>query len=874
MMLTTKYQTLCGSIAKLSSATSQPKLIDYCYTSRIIVIIGELETLRPLEMFFIFHFRQITRCYIFETISRFQSVEKTILLVEAVPIRRILIVQKLSAFKAFKMQYSVHYHIVFLNLLIVFVVSEDQNVTAQSVDLAERKVLSLKNVRYPILQSNVTVNSDVKQPFQINADAEQIFLPIVPRNYHPDRVLERLETTNKEYRPYLLDFSAYILKPFEFDYTKVLAQARNIGRQISHPTADPAILQHNEPNLRRPEGSSSHSSSINGIVSVSKPSAVTQSFGSSSGDQQIVDTYESGQTPHFEGLHRVPQYYRKYIHVVLLIYMNSCMLILFHLTSEYDNFNGNTEFKPYNVKTATSRPHTSQFHLNIGEIKQHGGSEPPRAEQLIRPFHAEPMIQFDRPNINAAPVGYSFYDEMRHKSESPNFSEHGATTLTTLTDEYPSSTLKPLIHKFAYVTTQRPYLTTAKTTETSTENNAATTTKQTDNPDYNRYTFDATTTDQPYDDSTTTHRNSKYNKNDDDNKSYSGKHTQSTEDPYSSEYTEDPSFLKEFSLDDYKNSEESQDDRPSFKGFTSQSNGRKKSKFKPSKGSRSQYTRFSSENEKGRPYFEKEVSTNEKPSRKNKYLLRNRHTTQAPQTTTEAEYDEESDDRPSTEALDDDYTYREIKTYTDSFGSKPGKSYNKFSQIKVIRQDRTTTERPSYRNHNKENRFKPASSKYSTVTEIAPTVNSKKNSEKKSYKNTDKKLNKQKTNNKLSRGKVKFLYDEELYHPEESRVVSSVYKQNGLMIRNDLDQAPSYRSPLQGYHQPFPHRQQLNAITSTTTNSPYEAPSPTNNPFLFASQPLVEYLSLKNERPKPVNTSKSRGAATVRHQPEEKRYFQ
>lgn len=566
---------------------------------------------------------------------------------------------------------------------------------------------------------------------------------------------------------------------------------------------------------------------------------------------------------------------------------------LFYSTSEYDNFNGNPEFKEYQVKTATSKPHSAQFHLNIGEIKQHGGLEPPRAERLIRPFHAEPMIQFDHPNINSAPVGYSFYDEMRHKSESPNFNEHGATTtLTTLTGEYPSSTLKPLIHKFAYVTTPRTYVTSSKTTDSSTENNSATTTKQTDKPDYIRYTFDVTTTDQPYDELTTTHRNSKYNNGNDDNdndeyndnESLSGKYTQSTEGPYNSEYTEDPSFFKEFSVDDshYNNSEESQDEKSTFKGFTSQRNKPKKSKskFKPSKGSRSHYTRFSSENDRGRPYFEKLVSTTKKPNRKNKYSSRNRHTTtQAPITTTEAEYDSESGDLPnSSETLDDDYTYREIKTYSDSFGSKPGKSYNKFSQLKVIRQDRTTTERPShqkeYRNHSKENRFKPASSKYSTVTEIAPTATSKKNSEKNSHKNTEKKLNKQNSNNKLSRGKVKFLYDQETFHPEESRIVSSVYKQNGLMIKHDLDQSPSYRSQVQGYHQPFPHRQQLNAITSSTTSSPYEAPSPTNNPFLFASQPLVEYLSLNNERAKPVNTSKTRRPAPVPHQPEEKRYFQ
>lgn len=206
------------------------------------------------------------------------------------------------------MQCSVHYQIVLLNLLIVLVASDDQNVT-QSIDVAERKVLSLKNVRYPILQSNVTINSDAKQPFLINTDAEQIFLPIVPKNYHPDRVLERLETANEEYRPYLLDFSAYILKPFKFDYTKVLAQARDIGRQISHPTADPAIGQYHQPNSK-PESSSSQSSSINGIVAVSKPSAVTRNYGS--GDQQNFGAYETVQTPHFEGLHRVPEYYRKY----------------------------------------------------------------------------------------------------------------------------------------------------------------------------------------------------------------------------------------------------------------------------------------------------------------------------------------------------------------------------------------------------------------------------------------------------------------------------------------------------------------------------------------------------------------------------------
>ena len=71
------------------------------------------------------------------------------------------------------------------------------------------------------------IKKEIKKP-KINPDAESIFLPINGNSYHPEKVLERIQTyTDHKNRNSnnLLNFDAYILKPFNFDYSKVFSSS-------------------------------------------------------------------------------------------------------------------------------------------------------------------------------------------------------------------------------------------------------------------------------------------------------------------------------------------------------------------------------------------------------------------------------------------------------------------------------------------------------------------------------------------------------------------------------------------------------------------------------------------------------------------------
>lgn len=128
-----------------------------------------------------------------------------------------------------------------LILILVFlrVVTANNGNNTVNDEPTVRNVLSLKNINYPISDNNITVKSELKRPLIINVDSEPIFLPLNPKNYHLDKVLERLQLdddkssqTNTNDNS-LLNFSAYVLKPFKFDYAKVFAQARaNAQKQL------------------------------------------------------------------------------------------------------------------------------------------------------------------------------------------------------------------------------------------------------------------------------------------------------------------------------------------------------------------------------------------------------------------------------------------------------------------------------------------------------------------------------------------------------------------------------------------------------------------------------------------------------------------
>lgn len=158
------------------------------------------------------------------------------------------------------------------------VIASHGNETVNEISTTVRNVLSLKNNNYPIGDTNITVKSELKRPLIINVDSEPIFLPLNPNNYHPDKVLERLQLDNGKNSQSntndnsLLNFSAYVVKPLKFDYAKVFAQARanaqnqDFGQSFSFTTLPPP--------------------KFNG--------------------------YNTGQLPHFEGLHYQPQFKSKY----------------------------------------------------------------------------------------------------------------------------------------------------------------------------------------------------------------------------------------------------------------------------------------------------------------------------------------------------------------------------------------------------------------------------------------------------------------------------------------------------------------------------------------------------------------------------------
>lgn len=170
----------------------------------------------------------------------------------------------------------------------------------------ENVPLSLKNVHYPIVQSNVTVNGngdgEAKQPpFLINPDAEQIFLPLPPQNYHPDKVLERFVAAPQDdaINPYLNDLSPYILKPFVFDYTKALADAREKAKKQVFVT-QPSFGEIHHRNNHHPEHGSLP---INGILSISSQQ---QDGGNGYFQSQI-------NKPQFAALQYQPQFSRKFM---------------------------------------------------------------------------------------------------------------------------------------------------------------------------------------------------------------------------------------------------------------------------------------------------------------------------------------------------------------------------------------------------------------------------------------------------------------------------------------------------------------------------------------------------------------------------------
>lgn len=396
----------------------------------------------------------------------------------------------------------------------------------------------------------------------------------------------------------------------------------------------------------------------------------------------------------------------------------------------------------------------------------------PRAEKLIRTTPQQ-MVQFARPHLlNAAPVGQSFYDNIRPNQHV--FNQHEPPKQRPVT-----TTHRPLIHKFA--TLYPPSAPTA-TEPTTTVTSYETTTRQTTEPNNDNNNSDETPTSTPYDgdDSTTTTEQTNYGKYTFEENPFYEKYTSGEQ---SGEEFDDKPYFKEFTLDgspfgnsSTESEEEDEDDDDSTKKQSSYFVGRDKPQ-----SSRLVATTTPS------------TTTTRKPSYYgNKYSNSKRRPT-AGRTTKAPEYEDQ----------EQDYTFHEIKTFSDTFDSKPGKIYNKFSQVKVIRKDKapaSTTARPTYKKN---------SSKHFKVSPVAAsTARPKKNSTKKSDKlKTVKKID--------SRGKIKYLYDEEVYHPDESRVISTVYSRDGRIIKQDLDQSPSYQQF--GYQPPFPHRAQLDAITTAAT---------------------------------------------------------
>lgn len=140
-------------------------------------------------------------------------------------------------------------------------------IECNSISNSTTEYVPLSKTNTPIVQSNVTIagESAKQQPFIINPDAEQIFLPLTPQNYHPDKVLERFtaEAQQDELNPFLQDLRPYILKPFIFDYTKALAEARETAKKqifVTQPSLVGRVVSQQQPE---------HGSPINGILSIS-----------------------------------------------------------------------------------------------------------------------------------------------------------------------------------------------------------------------------------------------------------------------------------------------------------------------------------------------------------------------------------------------------------------------------------------------------------------------------------------------------------------------------------------------------------------------------------------------------------------------------
>lgn len=527
-----------------------------------------------------------------------------------------------------------------------------------------------------------------------------------------------------------------------------------------------------------------------------------------------------------------------------------------------------------------------------------------------------PLTKFAQPNMRSASLGYSFYDEQRPQLAGPPYgSQLIKTTTTQRLDDTP--TLRPYLNTFTEDSTLPNYYKTTTVNPTYPPTTISdglleTTTRQTDKPFYNQYSSDYTTTEEPdYDDltntpptststtTTTTSRpylhhkfainNPKSQQRSISRPSFSRLSAATTKRPRahkikshgyaSSDQTNRPLFNSFKSTTTTTTTTEApeynsftlNDDSPYFTGFTSNED--------------------SSEND--RPHFSRLISSSKSPSEdfdeaieRHKESYFDRKSNDDLKSNPSSDYDDEP---TNSEDYDEDnsekYSYREVKTFSDSFGSKPGLKYNKFSRLKVITRDKTTTtERPTMKKQNSQksnNHYRPSSTKYSSVTEKPPRASRKKSSQDERKKNTKKDLQ--------SRGNVKFLYDRYVYHPDESRIISTVYTRNGIPIKKDLDESPSYsqlRSQMYHYNLPYEQRQQLRAITSTPNS--YAAPA--SGPFypIRYSQPLFGQISPEVERfhpvspprppppppPAPAQRTTPRPVPGPRPPPQETRYFQ
>lgn len=123
-----------------------------------------------------------------------------------------------------------HCKVIFGFILLLMV---DLAVTSPFKPRSKSRTISLKNANPNLVVLNITSApyQNVTDQTEINPDSEQISLPNNRNNNNSDKVLERLilNTTQNNLGPnfdeVLLDFSAYLTKPFVFDYTKALNEA-------------------------------------------------------------------------------------------------------------------------------------------------------------------------------------------------------------------------------------------------------------------------------------------------------------------------------------------------------------------------------------------------------------------------------------------------------------------------------------------------------------------------------------------------------------------------------------------------------------------------------------------------------------------------